>query len=630
MNDVTGRRDGERPADAIPDTLDLAENGRMAINGILGTLNPALDHECAFLTIFDVHPAYMLHWSSMVSGVMPKYVEALPLLRQMTGSAAQTDIQDGFMQAMLANMREDGLVYDRASPRRPWNTGVGYGVRDWDEDYASLAGNARLLVGLTYWRQATGDDEWARLAKRTAEKLLDLAIVRDDVAWYPNCGLGNDFSYPRVSGWTTTEPPDNPEMGFEQATLFYQCQPLRGFLRYYRLSGDERFLELSRKFANLALKRHFWGADHDMHRELGAERGHFRKHLHAGLAAVRGLVEYAVAADDYRLKLFARDSYEWARQHGIHRLGIFANHAALATEGCTIADMVAIAVTLSDEGIGDYWDDVEQYARNGLVEAQLSDPDEMRRVAEAGRERPPCADWGGHYDWRFHNDNRGVLQGQEISDGVYERSVGAFGWINGANQLTPMLMHCCTANGSQGLYYAWEGILRRGGSGVEINMWLSRRSPWLDVYSHLPFAGRLEIINKGTSQISVRKPGWANASSIRCSVDGREASPAWTGNRMVFRGLSGGERIVLETPIVTHEAEYTVVHLQQRDVCSQRYRCAFRGHTAVNLTRIPLPDDKADQDWYRLFRRAHLQADEAPMRAPSEYVHPENLVAWQR
>jgi hypothetical protein len=612
-------------ADTIPATLDLADHGRMAIHGILGSLNPSLDYECTFLTIFDAQPPYMLHWSSMVSGVMPKYVEALPLLRHMSGSREQMDLQDGFMRAMRANMAEDGLVYDRSSPRRPWNCGVGYGVKGWDADYASLAGNARLLNGLATWHQATGDDEWKQLAKRTAERMLELAIVRDDIAYYPNCGLGNDFSYPRVGGWTTTDPPDNPEMGCEGATLFYQFQPLRGFSRYYRMSGDERFLEMSRKFAALGLKRNFWGADHDMHPEPAAERGHFRKHLHAGLAAVRGLLDYAVVSDDYRLKLLARDSYEWARQHGIHRLGIFANHPDLATEGCTLADVVAIAVTLSDEGIGDYWDDVEQVARNGLVEAQMTDPAEMERVAAAAGAREPNAARGGHYDWRFTANNRGVLPGQEIHEGVVARSVGAFGWIHGASWLTPMLMHCCTANGSQGLFYAWEAILRRRDWGVEINLWLNRRSPWVDVCSELPHAGRLKIVNKGMAQISVRKPGWARASAIRCTVDGRDAQPEWSGNRMRFRGLSGRERIVLTVSVVTEESEYTVAYLQKRDTCMHRYRCAFRGHTAVKLTRVSLPGDPPDRDWYRAFRRDSLMATDVPERANPAYIHPERM-----
>ena len=232
------------------------------------------------------------------------------------------------------------------------------------------------------------------MARRTAERLLELAVVRDDIAWYPNPGLGNDFSYPRVSGWTTTDAPDNPEMGAEGATLFYQFQPHQGL---HPLLHDDRRRALpgaAEKFARLGLQRKFWGADHDMHRELGAERGHFRKHLHAGLAAVRALLDLAVVTDDYRLKTLARDAYEWARQHGIHRLGLFANHPDLATEGCTPADMVALAVALSDAGIGDYWDDVEMIARNGLVESQLTDAAEMRRVSEAGREREPYSALG--------------------------------------------------------------------------------------------------------------------------------------------------------------------------------------------------------------------------------------------
>jgi len=94
----------------VPDTLDLAWHGSLAINGILGPLNPELAYERYALAYFSVHPAYMVHISGMVSGVQPKYVEGLPLLRQMTGSTAQLDIEKGFLDAMLANCADDGMV----------------------------------------------------------------------------------------------------------------------------------------------------------------------------------------------------------------------------------------------------------------------------------------------------------------------------------------------------------------------------------------------------------------------------------------------------------------------------------------------------------------------------------------
>jgi hypothetical protein len=92
------------PAGTTPQTLDLADHGRLAINGLLGSLDPAADYEGVFLNILDVNPPYMLHWSTMVSGVMPKFVAALPMLRVMSGSDQSKDLEQGFMDSMVRNM----------------------------------------------------------------------------------------------------------------------------------------------------------------------------------------------------------------------------------------------------------------------------------------------------------------------------------------------------------------------------------------------------------------------------------------------------------------------------------------------------------------------------------------------
>ena len=102
----------------------------------------------------------------MPSGVLPKYVEALPLLRQMTGSDHMADWEQGMLASVVANCQDDGMIYDRAIEKRPWNSGVGYGVQGWNEDYANMAGNGRLITGLTYYYQMTGDDVWKQRARR--------------------------------------------------------------------------------------------------------------------------------------------------------------------------------------------------------------------------------------------------------------------------------------------------------------------------------------------------------------------------------------------------------------------------------------------------------------------------------
>ena len=597
----------------IPDTLDLAERGSLAINGAMGTLDPNCGFEPYFLTYFNVHPAYMLHWSSMPSGVLPKYVESMPLLRLMSGSDQDRDIEEGMLASIAANISEDGLIYDRAAPERPWNVGFGYGPKDWNEDFANMAGNGRLVIGLINYYQATGDEIWKERARRTAERMLELAVVKGEHAYYPDVKCGNDYSYPRNTGWTHTNEPQDPREGQEGAMLFYLLQPVRGFTRWYKLSGDERFLDLSKRFVNFGMQRKFWGGRSDMEPLAGAERGHFWGHFHGTTAALRGLLDYAMVADDWRIKEFVRDAYEWARHHGIHRLGLFAGGGG-STEGCAVADMMALAVKLTDAGIGDYWEDVDQYGRNGLLEAQATSAEEMKRVSQMGEERPPNSGY---------EDFGGLRPGQETNERVIERSVGAFGHLQGARYLGPYLMQCCTGNGCQSLYYAWDGIVRQEGDTAQVNLWLNRRSPWVDVWSWLPYEGKLIVQNKGMRRIVVRAPGWASRGAMRCNVNGKDAPPVWIGNRLLFDGLEGTEELSFETPVTLEKTRYTIANLNDRSPQPDEYNCEFLGNTVVS---VGAPEPPVPQ--YRIFQREHLRAEEAPMKEISPYVHPANVLQW--
>jgi len=621
-------RTASQQAAMVPDTLDLAEHGRLAVNGMLGSTDPAVDYENYFHTFFDVHPAYMAHYSTQTSGVLVKYVEAMPLLRLMSGSDELREIETGMMAAVVANTAQDGLIYDLDLPNRPWNSAVGWGIRGWHEDYANMGGNGRLLAGFTYYYQATGDPVWREHARRCAERMLELAVVKGDYAYYPNVGCGNDYSYPRKSGWVHTNEPHEQGGGAEGTMIQYLWQPLRGWVRWYRLSGDERFLDLSRRFVAFGMQRKFWGGLNDVEPQAGAERAHFFGHYHGHTCALRGLLDYAVLASDYRTLEFVRDAYEWARHHGIHRLGVFPR-ADNRTEGCTVADMVSLAVGLTDAGVGDYWEDVDQYARNGLVAAQASDRTEMERVSQAGPERPEGAPWGGHGDTRFQGLG-GMLPGQETSERVIERSVGAFGWLIGARYLYSRLMHCCTANGSQGLYYAWEGIVRQQRGRAQVNLWLNRRSPWLDVWSWLPYEGKLLVRNKGLERISIRVPAWVSRAALRCHVDGNPVDAMWMGNRVEFEGLRGNAEICLEAPVPVETTRYTLANLDHRMTCwsPQQYDCEFRGNTVISVGKPEADPSGVELTQYRIFNREHMRASEAPLKAMPLYVHREQVIRW--
>ena len=617
----------------VPDTLDLAWHGSLAINGILGPLNPDLDYERYCLAYFSVHPAYMIHASSMISGIHPKFVEGLPLLRQMTGSTAQLDIEKGFIDAVLANCADDGMIYDRAVPERPWNTGVYYGVEGWNEDYAHLGGNGRLLAGFVNQYKATADESWREHARRLAERMLELIVTKGDYAYIPYLGLGNDFSYPRKSGWTHTKEPVHAQEGAEAAAICSLAMPIRGFVPWYKLTGDERFLEMARKLARFCLLPRWWGAPQDIEPLAGAQHGHFWGHWHAYSSALLSLLEYAAAADDFVAKQFVRDSYEFTRQVGIHRLGVFpSSHPVTArpgvpvTEGCSAADMVMLAIGMTDAGLGDYWDDVEQTTRNVLVEMQASSREEMERVSMAGRHRPINSPWGDPGDGRFRG-RHGVIPGQESVDRVIERTVGGFGAMAGARHILPIIGPCDSANCPIGMYAAWEGILRREGEAANVNLWMNRRSPWADVWSWLPYEGKVMVRNKGMKRITVRLPGWTSRRSVAARVNGQAAQPEWIGNRAVFAGLKGNEEIVMEVPVKTEKASYTLSTLNlRRWQGPDTYNCEFRGHTAISVGEPPSAPTGQPMTEYRIFQREHMRAAQAPMKEMPAYVHPENLV----
>ncbi len=60
--------------------------------------------------------------------------------------------------------------------------------------------------------------------------------------------------------------------------------------------------------------------------------------------------------------------------------------SAQVCETCSIGDMVYIACRLSQAGFGDYWDDVDQYVRNHLVESQLLRRDLIEEIIKTAIE----------------------------------------------------------------------------------------------------------------------------------------------------------------------------------------------------------------------------------------------------
>ena len=177
-----------------------------------------------------------------------------------------------------------------------------------------------------------------------------------------------------------------------------------------------------------------------------------------------------------------------------------------------------------------------------------------------------------------------------------------------------------------GLFYAWDGTLRHDDGVVRVNLLLNRASPWLDVDSYLPYEGKVVLHAKRARTAFVRIPLWVDRRSVDCRVGDRSDAPRWFGNYLRFDGLSDGDQITVEFPIVERVESYTVPGKIGGRPDSPgwpgrvTHSCRFKGNTLVELSQAIVPGSPLYQ------RRPALYLGEAaPRTTVDRYTTPLSL-----
>lgn len=341
---------------------------------------------------------------------------------------------------------------------------------------------------------------------------------------------------------------------------------------------------------------------------VGYQRGQWSGHYHGNSATLMAILRYAVATNDWKLKQFVRNSYEFSRNLGVARIGWFptyaGDHSQLdhVCETCRTADMISLAIELSDQGIGDYWDDVDGYIRNTLIEQQYTDSELLQKLLN---------DESANLDmWR-----------------------GAF-CCGGLASLDNYLIGCCTGNGSIALYQAWEGIVRYSDGFAKINLLLNRASKALDINSYLPYEGKVVIHNKKARKIAVRIPGWVDRSKIVCMVGKNPVEPVWFDNHLLFEKMRKGQKIKIEFPMVEEKYEWVVAYPVTQPgnfwpggdgdwefPPRETFTFHFKGNTLIDIT----PRKKGSE--YVIYQRQEYLKDRAPMKTVTRFA-PEGIIGW--
>ena len=629
MNDtVSLSLEGTAYEATVPDTLDLANHARMAVNGLGGNIDPELMTMYGLIH-FCVRRPYLSHWASAETLCDPKFAESLPLMRLMSGSNQYADLERGFRESILSRV-DDGLYWDRVNPRRPWRNSYAewrYGEGR-NEDFCTVPGAGRLLRTLLVWRELGGGTDCDQLLDELCGGLRRILVIQGEYGYYPEKGgWGEPCAYPR-SGWLNKDEARSDTEGGEGAVTCMHGHQLYGAAHWYEQSGSPVALDLATKLAKYCLLPRFWGGvpDPDGKRDglpghvapnqpdppftAGAEMGHWYSHFHARAIALRGLLAYGRATANQRVLEFVRRAYEFTLSQGIPRMGwINCYPGALnQMEGCALGDLVGLGVRLSDMGVGDYWDDVDAIVRNHLVEQQLTRVDLLEKVAGQFRDQPDLT-------------GQEKAPGKLCFDNVIARSLGTFAGTSLPSSIPkPWVMQCCTGNATQGLYYAWEGMLREADDKAVVNLFLNRAGRLVDVGSCLPYEGKVIVRNKTARRVAVRVPAWVDKRALRFEAGKLPTEPYWVGRHLIFESPQAGAAITLTFPVPVQTATYTV---NARTPQEQQYTCEFRGSTLVDIA----PRNEAATS-YPLYQRSHMRTSTTPFRKVQRFVAARTVHGW--
>ena len=259
--------------------------------------------------------------------------------------------------------------------------------------------SGQILRAMSLYDARDGGSFWQERIRRLVDGLASLAVYAGDYAYY----------WPGPFYAEKNPPPDaTPRYQFhlgEMSIISF------GLSCAYRRTGYEPALTLARKLIAFQ-KAIFFTPDGEF---VTTQKGSVKSHLHAHARALQSFADYALLTNDEDLLEFVVKSYEWTKTRIENLIGFFPNHVSSPgwrepkiagewDEGTSEefvrnelnpvrvlpggADMIGLALQLSEAGVADYWDDVDRWTRNMLAESQIL-PDRLGI---------PFAGVGGNYE----------------------------------------------------------------------------------------------------------------------------------------------------------------------------------------------------------------------------------------
>lgn len=468
-------------------------------------------------------------------------VDALLKGADVTGIEANPSVVNG-LRDMLMELTDNELGFPRVEGKtNPHN------LRE-------------VMQAFTELSVARGDSAAADRLTTLMENLL--RITRTDGTWDP-AEIAREKSLTGLgfSDWNDaveTPPPRS------------RCRMIMALTHLYRLTSDDRALELAHRFVRLARERSFT--------EEGSFTVHAGTHTHSITGTVHGLADYGMLVGDLDTLAHARRIFDVGLSETCSSFGwsieSIANERMPGRgEINNTGDMIQAALIFGRCGWPNYFGVAERMIRSHVLPSQWIRGQQMLTPPDA----PEYA----------------ITSFPKDSDGGW-----GFPTPTDRHMPDPLIASASildvTQGGIQCLWAALNNVTTADGDGVRLNLFFTSEQSAATTESSLPAAGKVRVHVPAGGRLWIRIPRWLDPRKLSVSCDAQPVNLTHLHCWSVTHSQNSGCPVVVRFPLTQQRHEEWVYR--------KRYRMVFAGDTLVEMeprgTYAPMfPVLEANGDW---------------------------------
>ena len=496
-------------------------NAELVLGYLTGMVDKQYDNLPYWLILPNKKPAEAAHCRVDDAELVGSWYEGIDSALKMLGTNVGDDVKQSFRRHLMKSWGQHGL---RFHEDYPWT----------HTNHASFHEMGYILPAMNRITEEYPDDSEAeKITSELIRGMRSLVIERKVRTFWsgdyeekePLYEFPNDV-YLRDGGFELSRHTGRGEQPIRNAIM------LHSLVKRYELKNDETALDLAVGIANFVLgpSRYFnWKME-------------FFGHVHSAMWVASGLVylgrvtknelyvEKGKGIYDYVRSLSSDFGWvpEYAQWHPVEE-----EHC----ETCCIKDMLQCAEELIKAGYSEYWNDMNLFARNQLVENQIT------------------------YSGYVTVDNTTADGDGKTFKDIDKRMIGGFTGGSEPNSISLMrfrsIAGCCVGMAPVALKIAWDCAVTDEDGIITVNIPLDKETDEIVLKSFIPDEGRMTLTIKKDGAVGFRLYDWMGK-NIRYTVSGKDTPASVKNGIAVFGNLSQGDTVEIVFLIETVEKKENV------------------------------------------------------------------------